>query len=439
MEKDKKQEVALFRYMVIAPLIEPGLERAELAKRRKDILSKEYQKPNGKTIRFNERTLRQYLAAYREKGFEGLYLKGRSDAGQARVLTPEILDKACQLKAELPERSVRQILDMLKDEEIQGVKASTLSRHLVKQGLIRALAKPERIFRRFRKEHRNCLWQSDLKYGPYLPDPKNPKKARRTYLIAFLDDYSRLVPHGEFYWEENLSALEDCLKKAILRRGIPDNIYVDNGKVFVSKHFKLACAKMNIRHMATQPYSPEAKGKIERFFGYVESSFMPEARMVKFKTLTELNEHFWAWLEEAYNHKTHASLLGTPAQTFAEDKQRLRIAVPEEIDDAFLYETERYVDKTGCIKFNGRVIEAGSNVVSEKITVRYDPYNEKKLEIWHSGKKVKQTEQASEVLKEELKPDRASYLTRLLERENKARKQRFGAIAFREMGGDDRV
>ena len=182
--------------------------------------------------------------------------------------------------------------------------------------------------------------------------------------------------------------MEDCLKKAIIRRGIPDNIYVDNGKVFVSQHFKLACAKLNIRHSHTKPYSPEAKGKIERFFGYVESSFMPECRALKFKTLEELNEHFWAWLEEGYNHKPHSALHGTPAQVFAEDNQRLRVATPLEIYEAFLQETERTVDKTGCFKLAGRLIEAGAAVAGEKVLVRYDPYDNAIMEIWHKGQKI---------------------------------------------------
>ena len=41
--------------------------------------------------------------------------------------------------------------------------------------------------------------QSDILYGPYLPDPKNPERKKRTYLAAFIDDHSRLVPHAEFY------------------------------------------------------------------------------------------------------------------------------------------------------------------------------------------------------------------------------------------------
>jgi len=40
------------------------------------------------------------------------------------------------------------------------------------------------------------LWQADLKYGPYQPDPNNPQKKRHTYPIVFMDDCTRLVPHA---------------------------------------------------------------------------------------------------------------------------------------------------------------------------------------------------------------------------------------------------
>lgn len=441
MEKEKQLETALFRYMIIAPLLEPGVERAELSRRRKEILGREYQKPSGKIHRYDERMIRLWVEQYRKNGFAGLYPKPRSDQGTSRVLSAEVLTRAYQLKAELPQRSVRQILDILKAEQISGINPSTLARHFGQQGLMDLPKKPKTGFRRFRKEHRNCLWQSDLKYGPYLPDPKNGKKARQTYLIAFIDDYSRLVPHAQFYFNENLPSLEDCLKKAIIRRGIPDNIYVDNGKIFVSQHFKLACAKLNIRHSHTKPYSPEAKGKIERFFGYVESSFMPECRALKFKTIEELNEHFWAWLEEAYNHKPHSALQGTPAQIFAEDNQRLRVATPLEIYEAFLQEAERAVDKTGCFKLAGRIIEAGAAVAGEKIIVRYDPYDLAIMEIWHKGQKITRKENPpSNDTEDGSKPEiQTNYLISLVKRQTEKRKERFGAIAFRELEGDDHV
>ncbi len=53
-------------------------------------------------------------------------------------------------------------------------------------------------------------------------------------LFAIVDDFSRAIVHGEFYWDEKLPRLEDALKKAILRHGVPAQFYCDNGSVFSS-------------------------------------------------------------------------------------------------------------------------------------------------------------------------------------------------------------
>ena len=63
---------------------------------------------------------------------------------------------------------------------------------------------PKGGFRRFQKKYRNQLWQVDLNYVPFIPDPGDPKKSRWTFLIAFIDDYSRLVPHAHVYLVQKL-------------------------------------------------------------------------------------------------------------------------------------------------------------------------------------------------------------------------------------------
>jgi hypothetical protein len=70
--------------------------------------------------------------------------------------------------------------------------------------------------------------KTDIKYGPYIPGSSGRKK--RTYLVAFIDDATRLVCHGEFYDNQRLPILEDCFRKAILKYGKPDAVYVDFGQ-----------------------------------------------------------------------------------------------------------------------------------------------------------------------------------------------------------------
>jgi transposase InsO family protein len=75
----------------------------------------------------------------------------------------------------------------------------------------------------------------------------------RTYLLVFLDDATRLICHGQFYLDQRLPILEDTFRKALLKRGVPASVYVDNGKIFVSKWFRMGCARLKIRHLNTHP------------------------------------------------------------------------------------------------------------------------------------------------------------------------------------------
>jgi len=70
-------------------------------------------------------------------------------------------------------------------------------------------ASPSGTFHRFEAGDILELLQADFKHFVYLPDPKQPKKKRKTILLAILDDYSRFVLHAQIYWDEQLPRLEE--------------------------------------------------------------------------------------------------------------------------------------------------------------------------------------------------------------------------------------
>jgi hypothetical protein len=248
--------------------------------------------------------------------------------------------------------------------------------------------------RRFVRVGRNTLWQSDIKYGPYIPDPAHPGRNMRTYLAVFIDDATRVVTHAQFYDNQKQPILEDALRQAIQRNGSPRSLYVDNGKIFVSSIMKLACAKLSINHLNTRPYSAESKGKVERFNRTVEE-FIAEYRLQKAGTLRELNRLFHAWLSERYQHKPHSSLNGrTPIEVFADDKTPLRFHSLETLKEAFLHEVHRQVDKAGCLKLEGRLYDAGPDLMHKRVTVRFDPFGMEEIEVWYKGVRVKNIREA---------------------------------------------
>ena len=70
----------------------------------------------------------------------------------------------------------------------------------------------------FSKEYANEMWQLDTMFGPYM---KNGRTSTQVKLIAFIDDASRIVPHGQFFFSENTDHLITALRSALYKRGIP--------------------------------------------------------------------------------------------------------------------------------------------------------------------------------------------------------------------------
>ena len=377
--KKEELESGLRKYEVIAPLLNDDLEPAQKRRLRKEIVEK-----HGIT----ERTLRRYLQKYSEKGYDGLLKSRRGDKGTSKSLSADILKEAIQLRRELPGRSVRRIITILESEGFiksgQAAK-STLWRHLKQNGASSADIKANAVTatRRFQKECRNALWQSDIKYGPYIPG-KTGKKVR-TYILALIDDATRAVVHAEIYDNQRLPILEDCFRKALQKFGIPDAIYVDNGKVFVSKWFRLACARLGIRHINTKPYSPQSKGKIERFNGAI-NEFLEELSLEPAEDLAALNQKFRVWLEEGYMQKPHSSIGDkSPIQAYRENPKKIRFASSSDCRDLFLWEETRKVDKTGALKQGGNIYDVGVDLINKKVDVRFDPFDMSVVEIWHDG------------------------------------------------------
>jgi transposase InsO family protein len=391
MDEKKREAIALFRYGLILPFLAPEeLEwgvKGELLKR---LVKQIYSIPFSEKSSLSASTLRRYRAAYRQKGFDGLKPKSRSDIGASNKIPPEILDKAFDLKKEEPRRSARKIIQIMEAHQLAApglLKPSTLSRLLRQNDLTtKQLKKTQKSFRAFQAEHPNQIWQSDVMYGPYLPDPDQPGNKKRTYLVAVLDDYSRLIPHAEFFWHEKLPHLETTLQKAILKRGIPHVLYVDNGQIFSAHQINIICAELGIRKITSKPYAPEGRGKIERFFRTVRADFLTELQHEKAEHLHQLNNKFWAWLEQAYHQNPHSSTHETPDIRWrSKVTPHLRKIEEKQLQTIFLWRKNRLVSKTGLVSHDGLKYEVSSFLSGKTVELRYDPFNNQTVFIYRNG------------------------------------------------------
>jgi putative transposase len=387
---ERNTEIALFRYGLIAPLLFDPLAAGELEKALRQIASKRYAIPYSTRTQVGVSTLRRYLKLYNQGGFEALRPKGRSDKGHPRAFSTLVVEKAVALREEQPARTTTTLVDILKrDPEFtpeQIPNTHTLASHLRTQGKTRRLlAQKPRTYRRFEREHANSCWQGDMLFGPWLPDPHAPGKKRRAHLFCFLDDHSRLVPHAEFFLEEAMPRMERVLKVGILKRGVPEMIYVDNGKVYQATQFAVACASLGIRCVHGAPYSPEGRGKQERFFETVRLQFLPEVEQSEIATLEELNQSFWAWLELVYHQRVHSETGQTPLVRYQADIGQVKSADPETIRKAFLWREERKVRKDGCIELQGNTYQVDPSFAGRKIQLRFDPFDLSRIELFFGG------------------------------------------------------
>jgi putative transposase len=174
---------------------------------------------------------------------------------------------------------------------------------------------------------------------------------------------------------------------AILRRGIPQSIYVDNGKVYVSTQLQAVCATLGIRPIHSTPYTPNTRGKIERFFGTVRSQFLTEVETAKIATLEELNASFQAWVELIYHRAVHSETEHTPLDRFqASIAQRpLRQADPVQLRQAFLWREKRTVTRTATISLQGNRYSVDPLLAGRQVELRFDPFDLSEVEIWQDG------------------------------------------------------
>jgi putative transposase len=190
----------------------------------------------------------------------------------------------------------------------------------------------------FSMQYANQLWQADTMFGPLV-------QRRQAKLIAFIDDASRVLCHGEFFFDENADSMVKAIRAAFYKRGVPEQLLVDNGSIYCCQEITLICARVGciLRHTAVRDAA--AKGKIERFFRRVRDQFL--VRKLDLSSLEELNKQFTHWVEHEYNATEHSTLGMKPIDRFGVDLSRIRFLSPcEDTDELFYAEAVRTVKKT---------------------------------------------------------------------------------------------
>lgn len=386
---DQANQLALFRYGLIADFIHmpPGTKGLHGLIGKK--AEKSYVIPGSSRTRVAPETIRDWLKKYRKDGFDGLLSKQRNDKGQSRRLVPEVADLLISIKEETPALSVKQVIAqaLAKIPAEVTLAPSTVHGLLAKKGLMKKKADDPngKDHRRFSYPYAGDLFMCDVMHGPTVRTPDN--KRRKTYLIAFIDDATRVIAFAAFAMSESTADFMPVFKQAIMRRGIPLRLFVDNGAAFRSQHLALVCARLGITLIHARAYHAQAKGKIERWFRTVRLQFLPLLTPENTKSLEALNRALWTYVEMEYHRNVHRILGETPLDCWARIGHKVRFPEPGlDLDELFLFETRRKVQKDRTVSLNGLVYEIEAALVNETVTLRFDPATPgEPVQVWHNG------------------------------------------------------
>lgn len=386
MDDETRNQIGVFRFSLIAPIINKTFTQGSVKEYLEETCAKKYAAPGNLKGVYAPETLKDWLYRFRREGLDGLLPKGRKDKGTLRALSQTQRDQIIAMKMANPALSAKAIYSSLIASGVvtcRDVSLCTIQRFISNNAQLLRTA-PAKDRKAFEFEYPNDCWQSDISVGPYITVDGRKK---RTFIIAFLDDASRLILHCEAFYADNFISLLSVFKKSVAKRGIPKKIFVDNGKVYKSDQMQFICAFLGSILCFAEPYSPQSKGKIERWFKTMQQQWMSVLDWAIFTSLEDLNASLSSYVER-YNNQYHSSIKKKPLDIFLEHASKLKfISSQKELDFAFLYRVERSVKNDATISLHNELFQVPMQFIGQRIHVRYDPTDLTKAYIFSSAGK----------------------------------------------------
>ena len=290
-------------------------------------------------------TVQRLVHRYRVGGLKALCTKPR---GARPAIAQQVRELIVDLKVALPSRSGEKIRRLMEELE-QPVSRQTVWRVLSERGLARRQeAEP---LRRFVHRQPNDLWQLDL-----MEDEQTG--CGKVHLVAAIDDHSRFCVGARFVRRKGEADVLGALASFLGRWGLPAAVLTDRAVSFFGTQelpsgmttYQLGLGALGIRAAFAAPYKPRTKGKVEKFFSFLQRDFLAEVRD-SVRSLEELNARLQEWVDWYNQRRPHASLAqGTPAQHYRPS----RTGAPANLDSLLAVEQSRRVGRDSAIAFRGK-------------------------------------------------------------------------------------
>lgn len=344
-------------------------------------------------FKFTWRTISTWLYRFKKRGITSIDNKTRADKNSYRKVQVNELAEA-----------INEVLPTMKRNKGGGFPRSVLYRLLLQKDFFRrSQLSPTSFYRMvrannlldtdrikklrlsFAMQFANELWQADTMYGPSIK--QSDGQWRKTFLIAFIDDASRVITHGEFFYRDNAENMIDAFRTALFKRGRPERLYFDNGANYSSKEILQACLRLNIKLSHAPIRDGAAKGKIERFFRGFRDRFLTQH--IDFATLDELNQKTADWIENEYNSQYHSGIQMIPIDRFNLDRSRIQFLTDDQFsEEVFFVEEDRKISKTNVFSINNCKFECPVDLREKKVQVRFDRIRRNRFVVYFGGHRM---------------------------------------------------
>lgn len=345
---------------------------------------------DGNPRSFTWRTISTWYYRYKNHGVTGVSVKQRADKGKSRKITPEKLMEAINQVRPYFVNKRHNKFDIYRMCIEKGILTkellapTTYYRYLREYDLLNDNIEHNKKRLAFAMEHANDLWQADTMFGPHV---KHMGRMVQTKLIAFIDDASRVICHAQFFFTENIDSLITAMKAAFYKRGVPRQLYVDNGSIYCSQEITLICARTGCILRHTPVRDGASKGKIERFFRTLRDRFLE--RKLDLSSIDILNRQLTEWIEEEYNASNHSAIGMSPINRFSLDMKFINFLPPNEANDELFYaEEDRTVKKDNTFSFKNIRYEPDADLRNKKITIRFDRNKLNRIIVYYKNHRI---------------------------------------------------
>jgi transposase InsO family protein len=329
---------ARLRFSIIGQLLASPPEPGELAGRIEELAGKPWRHPStGEAMKLSAKTIeRMYYTARSEADPVGaLARKLPKHAGTHPSISEALAAAIDKQYSEHPRWTYQlhhdNLVALAKTQPSLGPVPgyATVRRFMKDRGLVRvqqrrrgktaaAAGVVAREKRSYEVAYVNALWHYDFHEGKRLVvTPRGELK--KPYLLAFLDDCSRVCCHAQWYTDrDNTCDLIHGFCQAIQKRKLPRSTLSDNGAPMLAAETVQGCERLGIVQHLTLAGTPEQNAKVENFWAQVEGRLMAMLEGEPALTLELLNTATQAWIEQEYHRTIHSELGKTPLQRYLE-------------------------------------------------------------------------------------------------------------------------